>query len=107
MRANQFLLMYLLFSRSVMSNTLGPHGLLPARLLCPRMEFSRQEYWNRLPFPSPGDLPDLGIEPRSSALQADSLPAELQGKPTFTSLLLVIFQNPQHNYVLPLKKSQP
>ena len=41
------------------------------------MGFSRQEYWNRLPFPSPGDLPDPGIEPASPALQADSLPTEL------------------------------
>ena len=40
------------------------------------MEFSRQEYWRWLPFPSPGDLPDPGIEPRSPALQADSLPSE-------------------------------
>ena len=40
------------------------------------MGFSRQEYWSRLPFPSPGDLPTPGIEPRSLALQADSLPAE-------------------------------
>ena len=46
------------------------------------MEFSGQECCNGLPFPSPGDLPDLGIEPRSSALQADSLPDELQGKPS-------------------------
>ena len=45
------------------------------------MEFSRQEYWSRLPFPSPGDLPDLGIEPRSPALKADSLLSEPQGKP--------------------------
>ena len=44
-------------------------------------EFSRQEYWSGLPFPSSGDLPDPGIEPRSPALQADSLPTELQGKP--------------------------
>ena len=36
--------------------------------------FSRQEYWSGLPFPSPGDLPDPGIKPRSPALQADSLP---------------------------------
>ena len=36
------------------------------------MGFSRQEYWSGLPFPSPGDLPDLGIEPGSPALQADS-----------------------------------
>ena len=40
------------------------------------MGFSRQEYWSGLPFPSPGDLPDPGIEPRSPALQADSLPTE-------------------------------
>ena len=45
------------------------------------MGFSRQEYWSRLPFPSPGDLPNPGIEPGSPALQADSLPNELQGKP--------------------------
>ena len=41
------------------------------------MGFSRQEYWTGLPFPSPGDLPDPEIEPRSPALQADSLPTEL------------------------------
>ena len=46
----------------------------------PSMEFSRQEYWNGLPFPSPGDLPNPGIEPGSSALQADSLPSEPQKK---------------------------
>ena len=45
------------------------------------MEFSRQEYWNGLPLPSPGDLPDPGIEPRSPALQADALPFEPPGKP--------------------------
>ena len=44
-------------------------------------EFSRQEYCNGFPFPSPGDLPDLGIEPRFLALQADSLPSEPQGSP--------------------------
>ena len=43
--------------------------------------FSRQEYWSGLPFPSPGDLPNPGIEPRFPTLQADSLPTELQGKP--------------------------
>ena len=41
------------------------------------MGFSRQEYWRRLPFHSPGDLPDPGIEPWSPALQADSLPTKL------------------------------
>ena len=40
------------------------------------MEFSRREYWSGLPFPSPGDLPDPEIEPRSPALQADFLPSE-------------------------------
>ena len=44
------------------------------------MGFSRQECWSGLPFPSPEDLPDPGIEPRSPALQADSLPTELPGK---------------------------
>ena len=43
------------------------------------MEFSRQEYWSELLFPSPGDLPDPGIEPGSPTLQTDSLPSELQG----------------------------
>ena len=47
------------------------------------MEFSRQEYWNRLPFSSSGDLPYPGIKPRSSALQADSLPSEPPGKSNF------------------------
>ena len=41
------------------------------------MGFSRQEYRSGLPFPSPGDLPNPGIEPKSPALQADSLPTEL------------------------------
>ena len=41
------------------------------------MGFSRQEYWSGLPFPSPGDVPNPGIEPGSPALQADSLPSEL------------------------------
>ena len=41
------------------------------------MGFSQQECWSGLPFPSPGDLPDPGIEPGSPALQADSLPTEL------------------------------
>ena len=46
------------------------------------MEFSRQEYWSGLPFPSPGDLPGPRIKPRSPALQADSLPSETPVKPT-------------------------
>ena len=42
--------------------------------------FSRQEYWNGLPFPSPGDLPNPGTEPRSPALQADPLPSDPPGR---------------------------
>ena len=49
----------------------------------PSMEFSRQEYWSGLPFPSPGNLPDPGIEPMSPALQADTLPSEPPGKPKY------------------------
>ena len=44
------------------------------------MGLSRQEYWSELPFPSPEDLPDPGLEPGSPALQGDSLPSELPGK---------------------------
>jgi len=43
------------------------------------MGFFKQEYWSGLPFPSPGDLPNGGIEPRSLALQADALPSEPPG----------------------------
>ena len=49
----------------------------------PSMEFSRSEYWSGLPFPSPGDLPDPGIEPGSPTLQANTLPSEPPGKPLF------------------------
>ena len=46
----------------------------------PSMGFCRQEYWSGLPFPSPGDLPDPGIEPRSPTLHADALTSEPWGK---------------------------
>ena len=49
------------------------------------VEFSRQEYWSGSPFPSPGDLPKPGIEPRSPALQADALLSEPSGKPVDVS----------------------
>ena len=52
-----------------------------AHIAPPSMGFSRQEYWSRLPFPSPASLPNPGIAPRSPTLQADSLPTELSGKP--------------------------
>ena len=47
----------------------------------PSVEFSRQEYWSGLLFPSPGDFPDPGIKPGSPALQADALLSEPLGKP--------------------------
>ena len=49
------------------------------------LEFFRQEYWSRLLFPSPGDLPDPGIEPMSPMLQADSLPPKPPVKPATMS----------------------
>ena len=48
----------------------------------PSMGFSRQEYWNGLPFPSPGDLPNPGIKPESPTFQADALTSEPPGKPS-------------------------
>ena len=69
------------------------------------MEFSRPEYWSGQPFPSPGGLPKPGIEPRSPALQVDSLPAEPQGKPkniglSSLSLLQGIFPTQESNWGL-------
>ena len=61
---------------SFISDSLRHHGPCQAPL---SMEFFRQEYWSGLPFPSPGDLPNPGIEPRSS-LQAGSLPSEPPGR---------------------------
>ena len=52
---------------SVVSDSLRPHALQPARLLRP-WDSSRQEYWSGLPFPSPGDLSDPGLEPKSLCL---------------------------------------
>ena len=61
------------------------------------MGFSRQEYWSGLPFPSPGDLPDPGIEPGSPAFQADALTSEPEVTYlNFTSLSCVqLFVTPQ------------
>ena len=69
------------------------------------MEFSSPEYWSGQPFHSPGDFPNPGIEPRSLALWADSLPAEPQGKPKNTgvdslSLVQRIFLTQELNWGL-------
>ena len=65
-------------SRSVVPNSATP--LTAAHQAPLSMRFSRQGYWSGMLLPSPGDLPNPGIEPRSPVLQADSLPTELQGK---------------------------
>ena len=69
-------------SRSVVSNYLLPHGVQPP--LC--MEFSRQEYWSGLTFPSPGDLPNQGIKPTSPAQAGGFFTTEPPGKPTLLLL---------------------
>ena len=74
---------------SVMSNSMRPHALQPSRLLC-LWGFPRQEYWSGLPCPLPGDLPNPGIQPRSSALQENSLPSESPRKPNY-ALEVMIF----------------
>ena len=56
------------------------------------MEFFRQEYWNGLPRPSPGDLPDPGIEPGSPTLQADTLLSEPPGNQVMLKILQARFQ---------------
>ena len=63
---------------SVVSNSLRPRGLWPARLLC-QLGFSRQECWSGLPCSPPGDLSNSGIKPRSPALQVDTLSSDHQG----------------------------
>ena len=66
-------------SCSLVSGSLWPHGLQS-------MDFSKPKYWSGKPFPSPGDLPNPGIEPRSHALQEDSLPTELTETPQSLSI---------------------
>ena len=68
--------------------------------------FSRQEYWGGLPFPSPGDLPDPGMEAGSPALQADALPSESSGKQC-TQRKGANFFSPccMLSFLLPFKKS--
>ena len=64
----------------------GPILATPGTVACQAsltMGFSRQEYWSRLPLPSPGDLPNLRIKLGFPALQTDSLPIELQGNPMY------------------------
>ena len=64
------------------------------------MEFSKQEYWSGLPFPSPRDLSDPGIKPRSLALQADSLPSEPSGSPVVVWIILLSIVTVRFIYIL-------
>ena len=68
-------------SRLVLSTSLQPHGLYVAHQTPLSRGFSRQEYWGGLPFPSPGDLHNPGVEPGFPVLQEDSLPSEPPRKP--------------------------
>ena len=71
-----------MFWKVKVSCTVMSYSVIPQTTACPAplsMEFSRQEYWSGLPFPSPGNLPDPRIKPGSPALQADSLPTEPLG----------------------------
>ena len=70
-------------SHSALSDFLQPHGL-PGSSIQDPPEFSRQEYWNGLPCPPPGDRPNPGNQPRFPALQVDSLPSKSWGKPMDT-----------------------
>ena len=69
------------------------------------MGFSRQEYWSGLPFPSPGDLPDPGIEPGSLTLQEDTLTSEPPGKPLNSAVVTVLEK--VSLYSNPPKKEMP
>ena len=79
------------WSHSVVSDSAIPWTVVYQVSLS--MGFSRQEYWSGLPFPSPGDLPDPGIKPRSPALQADTLPSEPPGKPVLFLCAPIIRDN--------------
>ena len=68
----------------------------------PSMGFSRKEYWSGLPFPSPRDLPDPGIEPGSPALQADALPSEPPGKPEVIKIANQTGWNHQKHFFIPI-----
>jgi len=70
------------------------------------MRFPRQEYWSGLPFPSPGDLPNPGIEPVSPALQVDSLPLSLQGSPDMYVCMYIHTYIYTHNRIFSATKKE-
>ena len=88
------------FSHKVVSDswTYAAPLTIPCKSLL-SMGFSRQDYWSGLLLPSQGDLPDPGIESRSSALQADCLPTELWGKPHASKFMFKILQARLQQYM--------
>ena len=66
----------------------------------PSMEFSRQEYWSGLSIPSPGDLPNPGTEPGSTALQADALPSKPPGKQAMEEKLVFLTTGNKFNSLI-------
>ena len=94
---DSFVLCVCVYGCSVESDSFRPHGLQPTRLLCP-WDFSRQEYWRRLPFPPSEDLPHPGIEP--------VFPTSLVS-PTLASRFFTTAQpgKPCPNYSFPLSRT--
>ena len=92
---------------SGVSDSLRPRGLYCQAPLA--LEFSWQEEWSGLPFLSPGDLPDLGIQPGSPALQAESLPCEPAGEPSMNELTVLEISHPcgRRKSTMALKTSAP
>ena len=79
-----------------MKRSVVPDSATPWTVACEAplsMKFFSQEYWNGLPFPSPGDLPNPGMKPGFPALQADSSPSEPPGRPVKLSILILIFSS--------------
>ena len=90
------------WSRSVVSNSLQPQTV--AHQAPPSMGFSRREHWSGLPFPSPRDLPDSGIKPRSPTLQADALPSEPPGKSKNSPLMIKVPWSLDQGWVMEVQK---
>ena len=92
-----FVLVLVSISHSVMSDSATPWAVAHQAPLS--MRSFRQEYWSGLPFPSPGDLPNPGIEPRSPGLQADSLPLSYQGSHSILGQMLYNFKGSSQEVV--------
>ena len=64
------------------------------------MEIHQAIYWSGLPFPSPGDLPNPGIDPRSSALQADSLVSDSPGKSLYLCVYVCVYTHTYAHFII-------